>query len=434
MSLESPTPRGSVLLPGPHDVTRHRLPNGMTVLVRENWTSQAVVLRGILRVGSAHEPRDAAGLAQFTASLVTRGTARRSFADIAESIESVGATLGVGCGYFLTTFGGKCLHDDLPLLIDTLGDVLQRPTFPPEHVSRVRDQILNSLRQREANTGIVAYQTFARLIYPPDHPFARSVSGSRDSVANLTRDDLAAFYIAHYGPRDSILVVAGAVQTEAVLVLLEAALGGWQGATRPAPGLPAVPNLSDIRQETVGLPGKTQSDLVLGAPGLDRAHADYVPMWVANSILGQMGIGGRLGERVREQAGLAYYARSTFDAGLGAGPWYARAGVNPANVERAVGLILDEMRRMRDQPVAAWELADVQAYLTGSLPLDVETNESVASELMDIELYGLGLDYLYRLPGLINAVTLDDVQAVARRWLTPDAYALAVAGPDMVTG
>lgn len=140
----------------------------MTVLVRENWTSQAVVLRGILRVGSAHEPRDAAGLAQFTASLVTRGTARRSFADIAESIESVGATLGVGCGYFLTTFGGKCLHDDLPLLIDTLGDVLQRPTFPPEHVSRVRDQILNSLRQREANTGIVAYQTFARLIYPPD--------------------------------------------------------------------------------------------------------------------------------------------------------------------------------------------------------------------------------------------------------------------------
>lgn len=431
MNLDLPGAQARVLLPGPHDVTRHRLSNGMTVLVRENWTSQAVVLHGVLRVGSAYEPREAAGLAQFTASLVTRGTARRSFADIAESIESVGATLGVTSSGFLTTFGGKCLHDDLPMLIDILGDVLQGPTFPADHVGRVRGQILNSLRQRAANTRVVAYQTFARLIYPPDHPFARPVSGSLDTIRNLTRDDLAAFYTRHYGPQDSILVVAGAIRTEGALALLETALGGWRGATPAVPTLPDVPPIDDIRQETVSLAGKTQSDLVLGALGLARNHPDYVPLVVMNSILGQSGLGGRLGERVREEAGLAYYARSTFEAGLGAGPWYAYAGVNPKNVERALGLILEEMRRIREQPVEPPELADVQAYLTGSLPLSMETNESVAGEVLDIELYGLGLDYLYRLPGLINAVTLDDVQAVARRWLTPDAYALAVAGPEM---
>lgn len=429
MNLDSAA-RAGALLPGPHDVTRHSLANGMTVLVRENWTSPAIVLHGVLRVGSASETPAAAGLAQFTASLVTRGTARRSFADIAESIEAVGATLGVASGVFLTTFGGKCLHDDLPMLVDILGDVLQGPTFPTDHVGRVRGQILNSLRQREANTRVVAYQAFARLIYPPDHPFARPVAGTRETVANLGRDDLAAFYANHYGPQGSILVVTGAIRTEDALALLEGALGGWRGATPPAPAiLPAVPDLDDIRHETVGIPGKTQSDLVLGVPGLARAHPDYVPMEVMNSILGQMGMGGRLGGRVREEAGLAYYARSTFDAGLGAGPWYAYAGVNPQNVERAVALIVEEMRRIREWPVEPSELADVQAYLTGSLPLDVETNESVAHELLHIELHSLGLDYLYRLPGLINAVTLDDVQAVARRWLTPDAYALSVAGP-----
>jgi len=434
LNLDSTGAAARVLLPGPHDVTRHRLSNGMTVLVRENWTSQAVVLHGVLRVGSAHEPREAAGLAQFTASLVTRGTARRSFADIAESIESVGATLGIASGVFLTTFGGKCLHDDLPMLVDILGDVLQGPVFPADHVGRVRGQLLNSLRQREANTRVVAYQAFARLLYPPDHPFARPVSGSRDTVANLTRDDLATFYADHYGPQDSILVVAGAVRTDEALSLLETALGDWRGAAPAAPTLPVVPPLGDIRQETVELPGKTQSDLVLGVLGPAHDHPDYVPLVVMNSMLGQAGLGGRLGERVREEAGLAYYARSTFDAGLGAGPWYAYAGVNPQHVERAVGLILDEMRRMCDQPVEPSELADIQAYLTGSLPLSVETNDSVASEILDIELYGLGLDYLYRLPGLIDAVTLDDVQAVAQRWLTPEAYALGVAGPEMARG
>lgn len=426
-----PSPRAS--LPGPHDVTRHQLANGLTILVRENWTSQAVVLHGVLRVGSAHDTPASAGLAQFTASLLTRGTTRRSFASIAESVESVGATLGLGSGVFLTTFGGKCLHDDLPMLADILGDVLREPSFPAEHVERVRGQTLNSLRQREASTRVVAYHTFARLIYPHAHPFARPVSGVADTVANLTRDDLAQFYAHHYGPHGGILVVAGAIRTEEALALLEGTLGDWNGVPPPPPSLPPVPALADVRAEIVTLAGKTQSDLVLGAPAIARDHPDYVVMGVMNTILGQMGIGGRLGASVREKAGLAYYVRSTFDAGLGAGPWYAYAGVNPRNLDRAVNLILEQMQRLREAPAEPEELADVQAYLTGSLPLSVETNESAASRILDMELYGLGLDYLYHLPGLINSVTLDDVQAVAARWLRPDAYALAVAGPDVAS-
>ena len=138
---------------------------------------------------------------------------------------------------------------------------------------------------------------------------------------------------------------------------------------------------------------------------------------------------GRLGENVRDEQGLAYYAFSRMEAGLGPGPWMAVAGVNPQNVEQAVESILVELRRLRDTPVESDELDDVKAYLTGSLPILLETNEGVARSLLDMELYDLGLDYLQRYPGLIEAITAQEVQEAARTYLNPEAYALAIAGP-----
>ncbi len=426
----------SVKLPGPDDVTRTTLPNGMTLLVRENWANPSVVVNGVLRGGSANETREQAGLAQFTAALLTRGTATRSFEDIAETVESVGASIGVGSGVYLSTFGGKCLHEDLPTLLTLLGEVLQSPSFPTEQVERVRGQILNGIRQRETSTSAVARLAFWSTLYPAHHPFAWPLSGTRETMTALTRDDLARFYADYYTPQGSLLIIVGAVHTPDLIRLAEATLGAWQASRRfPPPPAPweetdTLVTLDEVRRQTVGLPGKTQSDLLLGMPGLSRRHPDYLSAAMMNSVLGELGPGGRLGTRIRENEGLAYYARSSLDAGLSAGPWYAYAGVNPRHVDRAVDLILEEMRRIREAPIDESELADVKAYWVGSLPLDVETNEGVAGELMNMELYGLGLDYLYRYPGLVNAVGVDEVQAAARRWLTPDAYVLTVAGPE----
>jgi zinc protease len=151
---------------------------------------------------------------------------------------------------------------------------------------------------------------------------------------------------------------------------------------------------------------------------------------LANTVLGVFGMMGRLGDRVREEQGLAYYVYSKLDAGLGAGPWTAIAGVNPANVERAIEGILHEVRRLRDEPLPADELADSQSFLTGSMPLRLETNEGLASTLLDMERYGLGLDYLQRYPAMVQAVTTQDVQDIARQYLDPDVYVLAIAGPE----
>ena len=138
---------------------------------------------------------------------------------------------------------------------------------------------------------------------------------------------------------------------------------------------------------------------------------------------------GRLGEKVRDEQGLAYYSYSQLSGGPGPGPWRVVAGVNPADVERAVESMRAEIHRICEESVGTEELRDTQAYLTGSMPLHLETNGGVAGAILTMERYGLGLDYLERYADMIDQVTPERVRLAAQRWLDPDAYALAVAGP-----
>jgi zinc protease len=169
---------------------------------------------------------------------------------------------------------------------------------------------------------------------------------------------------------------------------------------------------------------------VLGYPGPRRSAPDYQAARMANSILGVFGLYGRLGDTVREQQGLAYYSYSRLSGGLGPGPWQINAGVAPQNVERAVESIRAEIRRIVEEPVLPEELSDNQSFFKGQLLLGLETNEGVAGSVLSMELYQLGLDYLLNYTEMVDAITIADVQAAAQAYLNPDAYALAVAGPE----
>jgi len=179
----------------------------------------------------------------------------------------------------------------------------------------------------------------------------------------------------------------------------------------------------------VPLAGKSQCDLVLGAPGPARSDPGYLAAAVGNSILGRFGLFGRIGDAVRESAGLAYYAYSAIGAGPGPEPWEVVAGVNPENVDRAVDLIRREIGKFIARRVTAEELADNQANFIGRLPLQLESNEGVAGALTHIERFGLGLDYYQRFPGLIRALTREQILETAKRFLHPDHLVIAVAGP-----
>jgi zinc protease len=416
-------------IPSPETVTRAELPNGIVVLVRENAASPSVIVGGYLWAGSLSEGAAQAGLSSFAAGMLMRGTETRTFAQINTALESVGAQLGFSSGVHSVGFGGKALAEDLGLLLDILDDCLQHPAFPPDEFEQLRGQILTGLQRRAYDTRRMADLTFDAVLYP-DHPYGRSVQGYEDTVPGLTRDDLVRFYRGHYSPQGMVVGIVGAVSAPAAVEQVQACLGGWQApGVAPDRSIPPPVSLPARRIQAVHVPGKTQSDLVLGWPGMTRTDPDFMKANLTNTVLGVFGMYGRLGDTIREEQGLAYYCYSHLEAAQGQGAWTAIAGVNPANVERTVEGIRAEVRRLREEPVPAEELADSQSYLTGSMPLRLETNEGVVNALLDIERYGLGFDYLQRYAGLVNAVTVDDLREMAWKYLDPETYVLAVAGP-----
>ena len=253
--------------------------------------------------------------------------------------------------------------------------------------------------------------------------------GTRETNDRINRDALVEFYETFYRPKGMLVVVVGAVAAEEAVRRVEEAFGAWDGDRAPRPELPPIVRPREVSRRQVLMADKTQSDIVLGWPSMERLHPDYEAARLANTVLGVFGMMGRLGTSVRERQGMAYYAYSQLHADRVPGAWAVVAGVNPANVDKALEAIMVEIRRMCEEPVPAEELEDSQRYLTGSLPLQMETNDGVASVLSDLEWYGLGLDYIQRFTTLVNEVTPARLMDAAQKYLDPDAFALAVAGP-----
>jgi zinc protease len=416
-------------LPGPESVLRQSLPNGIVVLSRENSASPSVVISGILPAGSILDGREQAGLASMTADALMRGTAKRSFQEIYESIERVGASLGFGAGAHNVSFHARGLAEDLDLLLDLLREVLCEPTFPKAQIDLLRGERLTALSVRDQNTGARAEMAFNELAYP-NHPYAIDGDGYLETVAGITLRQLKDFHRRHYGPAGLIMAVAGSVTAQRAADAVAARFSGWQNPHQKAlPQLPQLAKRSASQRVDVPLPGKSQCDLVLGAPGPSRFDECYLAAVLANNILGRFGLMGRIGDALRTKAGLAYYAYSRLAGGPGPGPWMVIAGVNPAALARACELAVREIRRFVTRRVSSEEMEESQASIIGSLPLQLETNDGVAGALLRLERYGLGLDYYRRFPDLMLAITRDDVLGMAGHFLDPDALAIASAGP-----
>lgn len=415
--------------PGPETIHRHVLDNGITVLIYENMSSDTIAVEGIVRAGAVIEPPAQAGLADFAADLLIRGSSRWTFEGIAEALESIGAGVSFGGSRHTTGFSTHSLAEDLDLVLDIAADCLIRPTFPADHVARVRGQTITGLQMRANDTRSMARLAFYETAYR-DHPYGRSVNGYEETVAALGRDDVCDLHARLYGPRDMIIGLVGAISADEALRKLTAVFGGWRNdAQQSIPLAPDAPRPAGLVRRHVPMPDKHQVDLVLGLPGPRRSAPDYLDASLMNTILGVFGMMGRIGHNVREEQGLAYYASSRLEGGLGPGPWSASAGVAPDKVEQAIESIRHEIRRIQEEPVAAEELADSQAYRTGSLPMSLETNSGLVDVITDMELYDLGLDYIQTYTATMHAITPERIQAAARNTLSADELVIAVAGP-----
>ncbi|MGC9040043.1 MAG: M16 family metallopeptidase [Roseiflexus sp.] len=420
-----PTNRASTIA----TAIRYTLPNGMVALVQRNPTAPTVSVYGEVRVGAVHEPAAQNGVAAFTGAALIRGTQRRSFQEIVAATEAVGASVNAGGGLHATHFGGRSLSEDLALILDLLADMLRAPSFPDEEIERLRGQFLMMLREYEQDTSVRASRALRSLMFPPAHPYSRLSSGTTETISALTRDDLVRFH-TRYHPAVTTIAVVGDIEPAGVIDLIERFFGDWQASgTPPHMTLPDLQPLPDQRRVHVALEGKSQTDVIWAVHGLDRGSPDYYAASVANMILGRIGIGGRLGERVREEQGLAYSCGSSLDADLGAGPWAAMAGVNPTHVERAIAAIIAEIKQFAAEGPTEQELADAHDFMTGSLAISLETNDSIAGTLLGIERYHLGLDYVERYPSIIRSIDREQVVDVARRYLATDNYVVVTAGP-----
>ena len=417
-------------LPGPDTIRREELPNGVVVLIRENFSSPSVVLSGYLPAGALANKADTAGLAFMTAIAMTRGTQTRSFEQIFESIESIGARLSLHGGTHTTAFQGKALAEDLGLLLELLDDVLQNPTFPKAEFERLRAQQLTALAIREQDTGARAQMAFDTLVYR-DHPYGLSTNGYVETIRKLTPSDLRRFHREYFGPSGLVITIVGGVKAERVLDLVTSTLGQWKTKKqREMPDLPALKPLKKSKRVEVRLEGKAQSELVIGAAGPSRYDEGYLAAAMGNSILGRFGLMGRIGEAVRVSAGLAYYAYSAISGGPGPGPWQVVAGVNPNDENRAIEIVQNEIKRFTSRRVSEEELFENKANFIGRLPMQLESNEGVAGAISHIERYGLEMDYYQRYQNLITGITRDQVLAVGQRFLDPERLSVAIAGPD----
>jgi zinc protease len=408
---------------------RSTLGNGAVLLAKRTQTTPAVTINIAIRAGSVCDPDDAAGALYMLSKLIDRGTTSRSADEIAEALDSRGISLGVTVTRHLFSFICTCLADDFDEVMALLGDIIRTPSLPEPELIRRKGEVITMLRQDEDSPGVRATEGLMELLYPAPHPYGRRSKGTIAVVDGLTRERLAALHAARFAPGEMTVVIVGDVETSRAEAAAGRVFGDWKAAKPSAvPAARLIP-ATTRRRVVIPMMNKAQADIAYGFTTIMRADPAYYACWLMNHAFGQYSMSGRLGDSIRERQGMAYYVYSTLDANLMEGPLLIRAGVGAANIDRAVASIDEEVHRLVTGGLTQKELDDSRRFLIYAMPRALETNAGIANYLQTAEFFDLGLDYDARVPDLLRAVTLDQANAVARRFLSTDRAAVVIAGP-----
>ena len=321
-----------------------------------------------------------------------------------------------------------CLVEDFVTILELLGEIVTVPSIPVEEVDKRRLEVVTAIRQDEDSPAVVAVERLYALLYPDGHPYGRPSKGTVETVERVDRQALRTFHGARFAPSVLSLVIVGDVTSGQAVDAAEKVFGAWRAAPPDRVILASPSTDAARRQSVITMMNKSQADIAYGFTTIKRSDARYDAFTLMNNALGQYSLGGRLGESIRERQGMAYYVFSSFDGTVIESPLTVRAGVNPANVERTIASIDEEIARIAAEGITAEELADCKHFLIGSMPRMLETNAAIARFLQTAEFFGLGTDYDLRLPALLEAVSLEQVNAAASTF-SPDSAAVAVAGP-----
>jgi zinc protease len=408
---------------------RTRLDNGVVVLAKRTTTTPAVAINLAMRCGSIADPAGAPGTVWMLSRVIDRGTARRGAADIAEELDSRGVTLTIAVTRHAMSVLCTVLAEDFEPVLELLGDIVVAPSLPQAEISTRKGEVITAIRQDDDNPLVRASETLIERLYPDGHPYGRRTKGSIDVIEGITREQLLTLHRVRFAPGELTVAVVGDVEAARAGDVVGRVFGGWRKSSPPPIPLPPVVPAAARTRLIVPMMNKAQADIAYGFTTIRRSDPGYYAFWLMNNVFGQFAIGGRLGDSIRERQGMAYYVSSSFDANVAEGPLAIRAGVSPANVDRAVSSIDHEIRLLLTKGITEKELDESKRFLIGSIPRALETNAAIAAFVQTAEFFDLGLDYDVRLPDLLSGVTLDDANAAARRALDPERATIVIAGP-----
>ena len=401
------------------------LDNGLRVVYVGHHEQPAVTVRLLVAAGASNDPAGKPGVASMAARLLDQGTTTRAAQEIAGIVDYVGGALDVGAGSDLSFVNVIVLRDDFDLALDVLSDVTRRPAFAPDEIERQRQQVLSAMQVSLDDPAYLADIVFNRLVYG-FHPYGVPPNGTPESVRAMTRADLVAFHRTHFLPNNAVLAVVGDVTAEEAFAGAEQALGDWPTGALPRATVTEAPPPTR-RLVVIDRPGAVQTAVRAGHVALRRAHPDFLTLDVAVKILGGEG-GNRLGTVLRTERSLTYAASADVAARRTSGDFMATTDTRSVATADALRLTVDEIARLRREPVRERELRGAQAYLAGNFPITLETPNAIAAQVLEAILYGLDLDDLERYPQRINAVTVRDIQRVSQEYLRPANLSIVLVG------
>lgn len=403
-----------VKLPKAEEAT---LSNGLRVVLLESDRVPTFSMQMVVLSGGLSDPADYHGLASFTAALLREGTATRKSKDIAEQIDTLGATLAAGAGIstFTSTVTASGLVENFDQVLDIFADVVRNPKFPQEEVDKYKQRQIAQLQFQRSIPQFLAAERFQRAIYG-DHP-AGMIIPPMDSIKKITSADLARFHSTYYRPNNAMLAIVGDVKLKEIMPKLEKAFGSWQKGDVPRTTIPAAPNQGAARIQLIDRPGSVQTVLQLGNLGIERKDPDYFAVLVMNQILGG-GPAARLFLNLREDKGYTYGAYSSFGGSKFRGTVVSSSEVRTDVTEGAMKEFIYELKRIGDEKVSATELDNAKRALVGSFALSLEQPTALLQNIVTQKLYDMPADYWDTYPQMVSAITADDVQRVAQKYVS----------------
>ncbi|MGI8639995.1 MAG: M16 family metallopeptidase [Pyrinomonadaceae bacterium] len=424
--LPKPGPNPKFALPA---IQKSKLTSGLEVWTVRQPELPIVAMNLVLKSGGTLDPSEKSGVASMTASLLDDGTKTRSAVQIANQLQSIGAFLGTGSGWDSANVSMQTLTKNFDRAMDIFADVVVNPTFPGDELEKYRGRLLTTFQQRKDLPNSISDVVYNKVLYGKTHPYSKQLSGDVVSVKGISRGDLVDFYEANYRPNNAVLIVVGDVDQKTLMPKLEKSFAGWKATGDvKAFDVPEAMMMEKAGIYIVDKPGAAQSVVSIGQVGVARNSPDYIPLQVMNTILGG-GFTSRVNMNLREEKGYTYGARTGYSFRRGAGPFSASADVQTAVTKESVAEFMRELRGIRGEiPVTQRELEYNKQSLIRRFPSGFETTGQISNQLANLVIYNLSDTYFNDYIQKVNAVTIEEVNRVANRYLSPDKMAIVVVG------